>query len=1042
MKICQTCDQLLAEAMAICPSCGDEVVQGRNAIDDYAIVSVLQDGFASILCKAEKEGYKTPVLIRLFKDQSGVNEQVADRLRARLQQLNQLSDEGFVKHYELKKSSEGLWYRVSEWVDGEEWSSVFSSGIFKNYRIAFDFFHQLASSMSVLHSSGHFMPHLVLSDIIAIRDGTKKLKGKIDFKLSRFLNHNPHLPGTMLNDLLNCHPDIVNKKPLDFRSDIWSLGKIFIELLTTDLGGCPVVGQVEALKIPRNSKTLLKTMLAQDPSLRPQSMKEVADSLARILIQKPEKPPRPKLDKQTKQFPEVQKLRKRIWNVAALFIILMIMAVGGFTYFGFFKPDMEVVFQEHANRYSNSVAFVLVEYVVKQEQNIIYRKRTEGTAFLVDNEGYLVTNRHVAAPWLLDRDLHLLIGQMNRQQVPISFDYRMYLWFEGQKAYQRIPTLENSQELADIYYLKSAYRSYGKPRVEIAGIERSVIYPGFLSRSPLRDDFAVLKIDAVPPGLKPIPLDDSPDHRHIKKLSPVITIGFPLGSRAQANSVNVSVTKGNVRRIFEDMIQVDTSIYKGNSGGPIIDAEGKAIGIATGIMFDTTMGMIPVITPLSDIGMVLPIRKTVTFLEELKSGQHKWNGVLDISIDQKVEKIKELAMKGKWKTASGIVDNELKFSLDPKLITAAGFMHFCQGDYPLSKQLFERVVSMDPQYYEASLMVYLIDWLNADLADSPYRKRLLDIDWRSSAEFYGYLTRILEENIDLQSALQGWHTQSEKSWIYYIAALVHYKYKQTETAHRLLRQAAKVAKKDDWVLYLILAELKQMQDQQLLLSRGNFQKRKLQREIKAFYESMISSHAKNVVRREQVTPLYSRLLVPSIRVDDKIMVLKRLIELDPGNKDTLISLAFFNAMEGDWQSTLQYIDEYISKGTRENKAYLSIRVLELGVLKIINSENAVIERKRIETLKQIKNPWYRSLLNGLSQKQPTIRLTGSVAESPEYLLISHFALGFWAEGSGRIEDAINHYKEALSTYLDGWWEYEFAKIRIRKLRSTQSAVVR
>ena len=163
--------------------------------------------------------------------------------------------------------------------------------------------------------------------------------------------------------------------------------------------------------------------------------------------------------------------------------------------------------------------------------------------------------------------------------------------------------------------------------------------------------------------------------------------------------------------------------------------------------------------------------------------------------------------------------------------------------------------------------------------------------------------------------------------------------------------------------------------------------------------------------------------------------------MDPGNKDTMVSLAFFNAMEGDWKSALRYIDEYISKGTRENKAYLSIRVLELGALKMLNSEGTVVEQKLIDTLKQIKNPWYRSLLNGLSQKQPSIRLTGSVAESPEYLLISHFARGFWAEGSGQIEEAINHYKEALSTYLDGWWEYEFAKVRIRRLRSTQSATV-
>lgn len=40
----------------------------------------------------------------------------------------------------------------------------------------------------------------------------------------------------------------------------------------------------------------------------------------------------------------------------------------------------------------------------------------------------------------------------------------------------------------------------------------------------------------------------------------VIALGFPLGSRTQTNTVNVSVTHGNVRRTFENMFQVDTSV--------------------------------------------------------------------------------------------------------------------------------------------------------------------------------------------------------------------------------------------------------------------------------------------------------------------------------------------------------------------------------------------------------------------------------------------------------------------------------------------------
>ncbi len=1035
MKLCQTCDQLLAETMTICPSCGDEVATGRQKIDDYRIVKIIQEGHASILCRAVKESTEIPVLIRLFKDQAGMDEQTANRLRTRLEHLNRLPDEGFIKHYKIKKSSDNLWYRVSEWVEGEEWSRIFASGILKNNQIAFDLFHQIASSLAVLHESGHFIPHLVLNDIIAIKKNNTKLQAKIDYKLSRFLRHSPQLPGTMLYDLLVCHPDIINKKPLDFRSDIWSLGKIFMELLTADLGGCPVLSSISTLKIPREAKTLLKLMLAQDPSLRPQSMREVADYLKKLKDQKTEKTKKVFGYKKTQPFLEIQKLRIRMWVLATGLFVIFFSVLGGMTYFGFFKQDVESKFHEYANRYSNSVAFVLVEYSLMLDQNAIYRRRTEGTAFLVDEEGYLITNRHVAAPWLLDRDLMMMIQQMRHQQLDLQFDYKMYLWFEGQKAYKRIPTLEDSANLNDIYHLESAYHSHGKPRVEIAGIERSLVRQDYISRSPLKDDFAILKIDEVPDGLYPIPLDESMDPNSIRKLSPVITIGFPLGSRTQVNSVNVSVTKGNVRRTFEDFIQVDTSIYKGNSGGPIIDINGKVIGIATGIMFDTISGIMPVLTPLSDIGMVLPITKTVTFLNELKEGQSKWKGIIDISLDKKIEQIKELALQDSWQVAQEQADNELKFSLEPDLFTAAGIMHFCTGDYQGARKLFTQAISMDPEYYEVSFMLYLMDWLVHNYPSNPQRQKLLALDWRSRAEFFGFLTRVLEESIGTEEALSGWKNSNEKSWIYYITALVHYKNKNKQLADNLLREGAKLAERDSWVLYLMLAELSQIHNQQIILTRGKKQKAKLTAEISSFYNSMFDAQLARIGHAEELRPLYTRLLLPSVRIADKILILNRILELDPTNKEVLVSLVFFNGMEGEWGTAMKYTELFLQQGDRENKAYLSLKILELGFLNILNNKDDTLVKKIEQTALQIKDPWFQNIVKTLANSKRELQLTEKALESPEYLLSAHFALGFWAEGNGKPEKAINHYKEVLGTYLEGWWEYEFSKMRIRNLRT-------
>ena len=87
MKLCQTCGQPVAEEITTCPSCGSEVREGREYIDDYRIDKVLHESHASILCRAVKEGEEKPTMIRIFTPQSGVNEEVADRLRQELEEL-------------------------------------------------------------------------------------------------------------------------------------------------------------------------------------------------------------------------------------------------------------------------------------------------------------------------------------------------------------------------------------------------------------------------------------------------------------------------------------------------------------------------------------------------------------------------------------------------------------------------------------------------------------------------------------------------------------------------------------------------------------------------------------------------------------------------------------------------------------------------------------------------------------------------------------------------------------------------------------------
>jgi len=97
-------------------------------------------------------------------------------------------------------------------------------------------------------------------------------------------------------------------------------------------------------------------------------------------------------------------------------------------------------------------------------------------------------------------------------------------------------------------------------------------------------DLAVIKIDAPPDKLRPIPIGTTKD---LKVGQSVFAIGNPFGldqslSTGVVSALNRTLTSVNNRKI-DGMIQTDAAINPGNSGGPLLDSAGRLIGVNTQI---------------------------------------------------------------------------------------------------------------------------------------------------------------------------------------------------------------------------------------------------------------------------------------------------------------------------------------------------------------------------------------------------------------------------------------------------------------------------
>ena len=113
-------------------------------------------------------------------------------------------------------------------------------------------------------------------------------------------------------------------------------------------------------------------------------------------------------------------------------------------------------------------------------------------------------------------------------------------------------------------------------------------YAGKLVGVDPLNDIAVLKIDAPPETLFPVEVGDSARLRVGQK---IYAIGNPFGlERTMTTGIISSLNRtlpSRSGRLMKQIIQIDAALNRGNSGGPLLDSQGRLIGMNTAIASTT-----------------------------------------------------------------------------------------------------------------------------------------------------------------------------------------------------------------------------------------------------------------------------------------------------------------------------------------------------------------------------------------------------------------------------------------------------------------------
>ncbi len=228
-----------------------------------------------------------------------------------------------------------------------------------------------------------------------------------------------------------------------------------------------------------------------------------------------------------------------------------------------------------ANKVLPSIVGITVEYKVNSMFGGSSTASGAGSGIIVSSDGYILTNNHVV----------------------------------------------NSSSSSSYYQITEA------TNVKVKLYNDDTEYDATVVGSDSQTDLAVIKINKD--GLTAAELGDS-DSVQVGEFA--MAIGNPLGLQSSISCGIISAKNREVQdsdtRTTYKLIQTDAAINSGNSGGALVNADGKVIGINTLKLSGTGV---------EGIGFAIPINSTISVYNELKTNgkiARPFIGITGIDIDE------------------------------------------------------------------------------------------------------------------------------------------------------------------------------------------------------------------------------------------------------------------------------------------------------------------------------------------------------------------------------------------------------------------------
>lgn len=220
----------------------------------------------------------------------------------------------------------------------------------------------------------------------------------------------------------------------------------------------------------------------------------------------------------------------------------------------------------------------------------VITQQSFGSGFFISDVGFVLGARHVLFPWHYDRDLQVLVslGLVSVREETVDWS----IWttdarvLEGEDAsgarrFSRETAWSSRSPDRAVRHLYSPPMKFTEEWVEapVGAITVSVPVPG-------GDDVAVLQLMRFDEPAVSLSFAT----QKVEPLDEALALGYPFSRLEDGRAVPQGVT-GFVRRVTENMLELDTALNPGSSGGPILNRDGDVIGMAIGVLHSDVYGL-------------------------------------------------------------------------------------------------------------------------------------------------------------------------------------------------------------------------------------------------------------------------------------------------------------------------------------------------------------------------------------------------------------------------------------------------------------------